>query len=410
VHPTPKHAAPSRLAGWSRGTRRSLAVASVVLAALAAGVVVQLTRPLALPALVPGAQEDPPPGSAPALPWPTTGQGAASVPALGLMVRSGPERPVPVASLTKMMTAYVVLQAHPLSPEERGPVLTMTSADEAQSAAQAEAGDTTLPLVAGEQLDERQMLDGLLVRSADNLADVLATWVAGSVSAFVGEMDTTADALGMHATHYADPSGLDANSVSTAGDALILAAAAMRIPAFAAAVDQQTVTLPIVGTVPNYVRSIGTGGIVGVKSGYTEAAEGCVVLATHRTVAGRDILVLAATTGQGGADPLQVAEGATRAVLDAAAGALGTRPVVAAGSVVAVLRARWGATVDVVADTGADVVAWPGQHVRIAVVPRDAVGPRPHLVVTAGSEVVIAQVHRSGALAGPSLLWRLAHG
>jgi serine-type D-Ala-D-Ala carboxypeptidase (penicillin-binding protein 5/6) len=404
----PRHAAPSRLAGWRRRTKWSAASVVVLLACLVAGVTVQLTRPLALPALV--LDEDDPRGSAPALPWPATGQGAVSVPTLGLVVRSGPESPVPVASLTKVMTAYLVLKAHPLTPDEGGPVLTMTAADAAQGEAQEEAGDTALPLVAGEQLDERQMLDGLLVRSADDLADILAAWVAGSVSAFVAEMNTAAGTLGMHSTHYADTSGLDPASVSTAADSLLLAATAMRIPVFAAVVNQQTVTLPMVGAVPSYVRSIGTDGIEGVKSGYTEAAEGCLVLAASRSVAGHDVLVLAATTGQQGASPLEAADTATRALLDATTGALGSRRVVSAGSVVGVLRARWGASVDVVADTDAELLAWPGERLSVAVVPRDGAGPRPQLVVTEGTEVVVAQVHRSGALAGPSLLWRLLHG
>ena len=61
----------------------------------------------------------------------------------------------------------------------------------------------------GEKLNERQLLDGLLVHSANNLADVLAQWDAGSIPAFVAKMNATATSLGMTHTHYADASGLD---------------------------------------------------------------------------------------------------------------------------------------------------------------------------------------------------------
>jgi D-alanyl-D-alanine carboxypeptidase (penicillin-binding protein 5/6) len=54
------------------------------------------------------------------LPFPTTGQGAVSIPSIGAEEVSGPEQPVPVASLTKLMTAYVVLRDHPLVPGAPG--------------------------------------------------------------------------------------------------------------------------------------------------------------------------------------------------------------------------------------------------------------------------------------------------
>ena len=91
------------------------------------------------------------------------------------------------------------------------------------------------------------------MHSANNLADVLAQWDAGSIPAFVAKMNAAATALGMTHTHYADASGLDPGTRGTAGDELLVTQAAMAIPTFAAVVAQPSVTLPVVGVLSNYV-------------------------------------------------------------------------------------------------------------------------------------------------------------
>jgi D-alanyl-D-alanine carboxypeptidase (penicillin-binding protein 5/6) len=144
------------------------------------------------------------PGDPPKLPWPTTGQAAVAVPGRGLLVQSGPETPVPIASLTKIMTAYLVLRDHPVGPTAEGPGISMNVADEEEAGVDEEEGATSVPVVPGEVLTERQLLNGLLVHSANNFADILATWDAGSVPAFVARMNATAKSLGMSDTHYSD--------------------------------------------------------------------------------------------------------------------------------------------------------------------------------------------------------------
>ncbi len=86
------------------------------------GTGVQLGRPsrpcawrTTLPVMAPVA------GATPALPWPAAGEAAVAVPQLGVTVQSGPEAAVPIASLTKIMTAYLTLRDHPLAPRPRAP-------------------------------------------------------------------------------------------------------------------------------------------------------------------------------------------------------------------------------------------------------------------------------------------------
>ena len=293
------------------------------------------------------------------LPWPATGQAAVAIPSIGVIVTSGAEQPVPVASLTKLMTAYVILRDHPVALHQPGPSVTVTQADVDDYAHDTVNDDSNAPVVAGEQLTEQQLLGGLLVHSADNYADLLARWDAGSTAAFVAKMNAAATELGMLHSHFDDASGISGASVSTAADLLKVAALDMADPTVAAAVRTTSVTLPQAGTLSTYTPLLGVQGVIGVKSGYTEAAGGCDVLAVERMVHGRQVLVLAAVTGQTGVAVLAQAGLHGLALVDAVAPLIGTTPVVHEGQLAAHVRSA-GRTVDARASASASMLTWPG--------------------------------------------------
>jgi D-alanyl-D-alanine carboxypeptidase (penicillin-binding protein 5/6) len=300
------------------------------------------------------------PGTMPSLPWPATGEGAVAVEGEGLVASTGDEQPVPIASVTKMMTAYLVLKAHPITGDQSGPTLTMTAADAALYSQEVAQDDSTLEVTAGEQLTERQLLEALLIPSADNIARLLAVWDAGSVTAFVQQMNAEAAALGMTETHYADPSGLSPQTVSTAADQAILAGLDMENPVFASIVDHTAITLPLVGRVTNYNPVVGEDGIVGVKSGYTGQALACLVVAAPRTVDGHTAMVIVATLGQPNGLPQAASEDI--ALLNAVTPTLEAEPVLKAAERVGSVRVSWSHRSTPVEGppTSTVVVGWPG--------------------------------------------------
>jgi D-alanyl-D-alanine carboxypeptidase (penicillin-binding protein 5/6) len=198
------------------------------------------------------------------------------------------------------MTAYVILHDHPLSEDGSGPDITVQPSEAAAYPSQARDGDSLVPVAAGETLTERQALEALLVPSADNVAWILARWDAGSQAAFVARMNATARRLGMTGTSYTDPAGLDRSTVSTAADQVRLGMAAMRVPALAAIVAMPTAFIPVAGVVRNYNTLLGEDGIAGLKTGSTQAAGGCVLIAAWQQASGRKTLIVAATFGQPG--------------------------------------------------------------------------------------------------------------
>ncbi len=174
----------------------------------------------------------------------------------------------------------------------------MTTADVAEYDAELKADESTVAIEAGETFTERQMLEGLLLASANDMAFSLAMWDAGSIPAFVAKMNALATSLGTTNTHYVDASGYEPASVSSAADVLKVATAGMAIPTFAEIVALPQATLPVVGTVHNVVTEVGANGIIGVKSGYTSEAGACLVLAANRVIGGRTLLVIEAVLGQ----------------------------------------------------------------------------------------------------------------
>lgn len=299
------------------------------------------------------------PGALPRMPWPAKGEAAVGVQGSGIVAASRRQTSVPIASVTKVMTAYLVLRDHPLTGQAGGPTFRMTQADALAFQRDAASGDSNLMVVAGEAIDERQLLEALLIPSADNIADFLARWDAGSIGAFVTRMNAAARALGMTSTHYADASGLDPKTRSNATDQVRLAAAAMANPVFADIVARPTVVLPVSGKVWNYNPLVGVDGVVGVKSGFTNAANGCLVVAAWRHVGGRSVLVVAATLGQ----PLGLYQAAhtDRALLDLVTPVLRLRDVVVAGRPVALAKVPWSSHPTPAAAGGAVIlVVWPG--------------------------------------------------
>jgi D-alanyl-D-alanine carboxypeptidase (penicillin-binding protein 5/6) len=251
--------------------------------------------------------------------WPAYGQAAVQIGHSRVQV--GPnEHPAPIASLAKVMTAYLVLHDHPLAEGEDGPTITLTEDDVADTDRRRVGDESVVSIVAGEQLTERQALQALLVPSANNIAAVLARWDSGSSARFVAEMNATARSLGMTRTHYTDPSGYDDATVSTAADQMRIVGRAMRLAVFANIVAEPSATLPVAGTVHNTNTLLGRGGFVGVKTGSDQAAGGCFAFRAIRLVHGKRTTITGVVLGQPGHDLVDAGLGAADAMVDRIAG------------------------------------------------------------------------------------------
>lgn len=351
------------------------------------------------------------------LPFPSQGESAVSIPLFGRTFTSGKTTPVPIASLAKLMNAYVTLHALPLAAGEDGPSLVVEPSDVAEYREDLRTGQSCVAVAAGEVLTERELLDGLLVHSANNFATLLGRLVAGDDTQMIADMNETAAELGMRSTTYADVSGFDPATVSTAADQLHLATLLLEIPTFAAIVRQTSVTLPVAGTVTTYTPYLGKPHVVGVKSGDTAEAGGCDVMAYDAYLDGHTVLVIAVVLGQrpavAGRSFVSVAGRAALVLASGTAERLSVWHVAevdhAVGSIGWPSRA-----VPVVASTSVAVVTFDGIPAVAAVTDEpwgsDALADREQvatLFVTSGPVHVVAGLVTAGSLTRPSLWQRL---
>jgi D-alanyl-D-alanine carboxypeptidase (penicillin-binding protein 5/6) len=231
--------------------------------------------------------------------WPLRGQGAYVLDN-GRPAVSPHQRPVPIASVAKVMTAYVVLKHHPLRAGDSGPRFMVTQDDVVDTEARRREGQSVVDVRAGEQLTERDALMAIVLPSANNVALLVARRVSGSVASFVAEMNDTAQALGMSHTKYTDPSGYDDGTVSTALDQLRLAQVVAKDETLAAMMATRAYWLPVAGEVTNTNALLGQDGFVGMKTGSDQAAGGCLMFRAVWPTANGNRSLIGVVLGQRG--------------------------------------------------------------------------------------------------------------
>lgn len=195
---------------------------------------------------------------------------------------AGTERPM--ASITKVMTAYLVIKAGDLGRKIKVPKGVLNYV--------AEYGAASDDLEPGEVLTADQLLYGLLLQSGADAAYTFATTYGPGMSAFIAKMNATARSLGMDHTHFASPDGLpyptEYSTYSTPSDLVILGEAAMRLPVFRSIVDQSQYHLTKEDGHDahwwyNDDSLIGSyRGAVGIKTGYTDDAGHCLLFEAVR--------------------------------------------------------------------------------------------------------------------------------
>jgi serine-type D-Ala-D-Ala carboxypeptidase (penicillin-binding protein 5/6) len=352
-------------------------------------------------------------GPAPTLPWPSVGSAELMVQGSGILGQVGNAAPVPIASITKVMTAYVVLHDHPLNIGDAGPVIAVTASTLAAYQTGLATDQSVVKVTAGESLTELQCLEGMLIASGNDMASMLADWDAGSEPAFVAKMNADATTIGLRSTHFDDVSGLDPGSVSTAADLITLGQAAMNIPVFRQIVAMVNADLPVAGVVQNYNGDLGQDGIVGIKTGSDSAAGGCLLFDAQQRVGTKDVTLIGVVLGQQGVDLVAAALKAVDVLAKAAFAVLRAEPALAPGVVVGRVVAPWGGSVPVTAASSPAVVGWPGLVLPVRLEPRALTIPVLagihvgvfHVGVGGRSIDVVARAARR--LPGPSLWWRL---
>ncbi|NYV78676.1 D-alanyl-D-alanine carboxypeptidase, partial [Streptomyces sp. UH6] len=377
--PPPPDTLPRRVVRRVKIWTPVVALLAIVLA------IVQMVRPLPEPSLVLTAEDTHRFGGDPvALPWPGEGQGWMDVTGIGTVDHFGDQKPVPIASVTKSMTAYVIMKENPLKPGEAGPDIPVDALAEKEGGYDKTGDESTLNSVKeGDKLSLRDALSAVMIPSANNIARLLARWNAGSESAFVEKMNKTAQELGMKNTTYTDPSGLKASTVSTAEDQVKLGVEMMKMPGMVDITAQGSWKDPYGNLHYNYNTLVPYDGAIGIKTGSTTKAGGNLLFAATKEVGGETVTLVGAVLGQHKSPILDTVNAVSKTAMLATQEALAAETILKKGDIVGHVDDGLGGRTPVVVSEDVTAVGWAGHEVKLTFEPKESL---PH-VASAGTEV-----------------------
>ncbi|ROR79996.1 D-alanyl-D-alanine carboxypeptidase (penicillin-binding protein 5/6) [Plantibacter flavus] len=353
-----------------------------------------------------------------AVQWPEFGRGAVGALGFdGILDSHGPTDSFPIASITKVITALVVLSVAPLKAGEDGPDITMTEADvDHYFEAIAENGSNA-PVVAGTVLTERQLLEAMMLPSANNYSVTLAEWAFGSVERYLEAANAWLLAHNLTGTTVTNTSGIGPSNTSTTQDLVALGSLALAHPVLSEVTALTESQLPGAGTIRNLNTLLGIEGIFGIKTGTDDESGACILFAATIPVGTRSVTVVGVILG---ADSRAERDSAALGVVRSISAGFHEAPLITAGEVVGTYQTPWGQRADLVATESVSVLLWQDATVTttaetspITTVTQDTrVGTLTFSLPAAssgGARTVDVPLHVTSGITYPDPWWRLTH-
>lgn len=348
----------------------------------------------------------------PAIDFPPYGaSGIGAVGFGGVLASAGTPDALPVASISKVVTALVVLQSKPLALDEAGPTITFSEIDEGFYAEQLANDGIVEPSIAGTSISQRHMMDAMLMASANNYAQSLATWAFGSEAAYVEVARTWLAENGLDDTVMNDATGMSPGNVSTVADLIELGALAIADPIVSAIVATAAVDIPGVGVVANRNGLLGIDGVDGIKTGTLDEAGSCLLFSVDHVVADETITLVGVVLGGPDHDTINAA---IRSLLAQAEAGFQQVTLATPADRYAEFETEWGDEAFAVPDGTLTAVVWSGApqlfEAEFDTVTLEEQGADiGDLVVTVGEKTYTIDLELDRPIDDPGAWWRLTH-
>jgi D-alanyl-D-alanine carboxypeptidase (penicillin-binding protein 5/6) len=333
--------------------------------------------------------------------------------ASGIWMASGGDDARPIASISKLITALVVLDAKPLaSADDVGPTITFSKADHALYDKYYVLGATIAAMPTGSTMSERDALETMLIPSASNYAEAIAGWAFGSQSSFAAAAKRWLAANGLTHTTIVEPTGIDARNTSTPSDLIALARIVVADPTVSAITAMPTLSVPGMDAMPNTNDLLGSYGITGLKTGTLEAS-GSNLLFSGTMTAGDDVSLDFIGVVLGGYTRQSV-DADVAALLNSIAAGFHEVPLGASGQEVGTYTTPWGESAQMVLGETASIFTWSDTPIeatmRTTPLTTGADGEKVGSVTwTTGPNSVTVPVVLEGSISPPDQWWRLTH-
>lgn len=329
----------------------------------------------------------------------------------GVLAKRGPQTPRQMASITKVVTALVVLEAKPLAPGDDGPTITFGQRDVDILGAVVAANGSWEPVQAGWRTTERAAIETMLIPSANNYAESLAVWAYGSVPRFLVAANAFLDANGLDDTTLTDTNGLSAGDRSTPADLVDLGRIALENPVIAETVRKPTAVEPNVGELTNTNKLLGEHGVDGLKTGTYDLVRANLLFSATVRIGTRTVRLVGVILGAPDHDTL---DAEVPAMLASVKRSLHDLPLATKGQAFGTYRTSWGGVGKAVAAKAVNRLVWGRatlqRAARIETITGGRKGERVGTVqyVVNGRTVQVPLVLDRDVLAAP-VWWRLTH-
>ena len=353
---------------------------------------------------------------------PSVGQSAVSVTGAeqfvgtvgtnGILASSGGAGPLPIASISKLITALVVLDAKPLTGTDPGPTLTFSKADHDLYDQYYVLGASIEPMKTGSTLSEHDALALMLVASACNYADAVSTWAFGSRARYLSAVKSWLATHGLTKTTIVEPTGIDPRNVSTPADLIAIGKLAMMNPAVAAIVGSRGIAVPGVGSLSNNNISLGSEGINGIKTGTLDTVGSSLLFSATADVGlAKPITIVGVILG---GESRESVDRAAQLMVRSIRSGFHTVQLVGDGTVVGRYSTPWKNGARVVTGSRASVLTWSDAPItsKMTIKPVTTAtdgSPVGSLDFMVGGAPIAVPLVLDGLISGPDGWWRLTH-
>ena len=340
--------------------------------------------------------------------------GASAVGAIGFpgtFASSGDDTALPIASITKVITVLVVLDAKPLDVGEQGPSIAITQADVALWNRQVAQNGSVAPVRAGIELTERQLMDLILVKSANNYAETLVNWAFGSEKAYLPIARDWLKENNLLKTSLADSTGFSSGNRATSTDLVELGKIALADPVLSAIVDTKSEVVPNIGEIKNTNELLGSTGVRGIKTGTTDDAGACLLFAADYMVGEHSVTVVGVMLG--GKTHPELNE-RIKKLLKSVKASFHEVTLASDGQIFASYDTQWGDETNAVAAETSTVLVWGQTPVTLLVDAEDITtatrgADAGELQFTIGAETVVVPLELTATVDDPGPWWRLTN-
>jgi D-alanyl-D-alanine carboxypeptidase (penicillin-binding protein 5/6) len=393
--------------------RRRLIVFGAAGALLVAGSYLPMTLFAPLDAATATVAEVAPPPTVPAdLAWPSStaiGVGAIGVP--GVLASTGSSDVLPMASISKIITALTVLEHHPITLDDHGPSIEYTAKDVAYFAIFQSRGATVKPMTAGTVVTQYQAMQAMLLPSASNYTHALTDWAFGSEAAFVEAANAWLTENGFTQTTFVEPTGLDPRNSSTVAELIELGKIALADPVLAEIVATPAVDLPGAGILENSNEILGTYGIDGIKTGTLPQAGACLLFSSDFEVGSHTVTIVGVALG-GVLHDVQYPQ--IQALVQSVQAGFREVTLVESGQPFAEYVTEWGDSSTAVALETASALVWSDTPISLEVrsdsfVTAGADQQVGTLEYSVGTELIEVPLVLDSPIEDPGPLWRLGN-